>query len=297
MAYTGAFKSYDHGKGWGFITQEDGKDVFFHRTEMKGRPAAVGDILNFDLGESPTKPGQMVATNVTGGTLGGETEGIVNSFCWSTGYGFIQCGELNLFCHTSEVKGGGLRKGDKVWFDIVPSPKDPEKQVARNVHGGTGTPPADMKGAKGKDGGKGGWGKDGWGKGGWDDGKGKGGYSKGGGSGMMQMMKGMMSMMLGKGPYGGDKGWGKGKGKDKGGSGLPANPLEVEEFIVAQGLDERATTALREADPVVQQTVLEEGDVSQARNPSSLVIGRIRDAKGGGGKGGGGWGDDGWGGW
>jgi len=52
----------------------------------------------------------------------------------------------------------------------------------------------------------------------------------------------------------------------------------VEEFIEGYALDEKAAEALREADPGVQYSVLEKGSVSDCRNPSSAVLGRIREA-------------------
>ncbi|CAK0841404.1 unnamed protein product [Prorocentrum cordatum] len=61
----------------------------------------------------------------------------------------------------------------------------------------------------------------------------------------------------------------------------------VEEFLfAAEGLDEKASQALRDADPEVQKAVLARGDLTGTRDPSAALIARIRN-KGMGGKGGG----------
>merc|ERR1719287_399305 len=57
--------------------------------------------------------------------------------------------------------------------------------------------------------------------------------------------------------------------------------LALEEFVASQGIDDRAAEALREAQPRVIQAVLERGDLSDCRNPSSAVLGRLRDAQSG----------------
>jgi hypothetical protein len=80
-------------------------------------------------------------------------------------------------------------------------------------------------------------------------------------------------------------------GKGQGGGGGNVN---VEQFISAGNLDDKAIAALREAPPAVQAAVVNRGEVSSARNPSATVLSRIKDARtgadpsGGGGGGGGG---------
>lgn len=54
---------------------------------------------------------------------------------------------------------------------------------------------------------------------------------------------------------------------------------EVEDFIKANTVDERASADLRECAPEVQRKVLSRGDLSSARNPSAAVLVRIRDAR------------------
>lgn len=55
----------------------------------------------------------------------------------------------------------------------------------------------------------------------------------------------------------------------------------VEQFILDNGIDDRAAGSLRGASPDVQQAVLGRGGLKDAKNASSAVIGRIKDAKSG----------------
>jgi len=54
---------------------------------------------------------------------------------------------------------------------------------------------------------------------------------------------------------------------------------ELEEFIKSSGVDEGAAAALRSSAPAIQQAVIERGDISNARNPSSALMMRLKDAK------------------
>merc|ERR1740121_1133336 len=54
---------------------------------------------------------------------------------------------------------------------------------------------------------------------------------------------------------------------------------EVEKFIAENRLDEMASQNLRSELPQVQQVVIARGSVADCSNPSSALIGRIRDAK------------------
>jgi len=64
----------------------------------------------------------------------------------------------------------------------------------------------------------------------------------------------------------------------------PATPLgdgtsEVEQFIRENHLDDGAAKALRSAAPEVQSEVVNRGTLLDCTNPSSAVMGRIREAK------------------
>lgn len=72
-------------------------------------------------------------------------------------------------------------------------------------------------------------------------------------------------------------------GRDKIATDPSSAPAEINSFIVQNHLDDRAGRELRAAEPQIQLFVLNQGlDLSQCQNPSSVVIGRIRDAKRGG---------------
>eukprot|EP00440_Ansanella_granifera_P000947 gb/GFBE01001023.1/.p1 GENE.gb/GFBE01001023.1/~~gb/GFBE01001023.1/.p1 ORF type:complete len:171 (+),score=62.80 gb/GFBE01001023.1/:1-513(+) len=170
MTASGTCKSYNPAKGFGFVTSGD-KDLFFHKTDITGKPPKEGDVLSFTVHDSTKKPGSQEAKNVTGGTSGGNTQGTVKWYNEAKGYGFVNVGEESYFMHYSDITGGTPMEGDSLWFDIADSEKDPSKKCAKNVVGGTGY-------AIGKGGGKGYWmppmmmmgmggyGK-GWGKGKW----------------------------------------------------------------------------------------------------------------------------------
>eukprot|EP00930_Biecheleria_cincta_P055722 TRINITY_DN41_c0_g3_i1.p1 TRINITY_DN41_c0_g3~~TRINITY_DN41_c0_g3_i1.p1 ORF type:complete len:187 (+),score=52.06 TRINITY_DN41_c0_g3_i1:55-615(+) len=185
MSCQGTLKSFNQNRGFGFITS-DGEDYFFHKSDINGKPPQDGDVLTFDKAPSPKDPSKTEAKNVSGGTAGGNTEGKVKWFDEMKGYGFIELDGQSHFMHATDITGGTPQEGDTVWFDIVPSEKDPSKTAAKNVVGGTGYP-------MGKGWGKG-WGKwgmpmwgfgggYGWGGKGFGGGKGSGGKGEGEGGG------------------------------------------------------------------------------------------------------------------
>jgi CspA family cold shock protein len=51
----GKVKWYSKTKGFGFIEQEDGTDVFVHHTEV-AEPLDTGYAVEFELGEGPKGP-------------------------------------------------------------------------------------------------------------------------------------------------------------------------------------------------------------------------------------------------
>lgn len=60
----GTIKFFDNSKGWGFITDENGNDVFIHRTSiMGGSKLKQNDIVEFGIKDGRTDKGQ--AANVT----------------------------------------------------------------------------------------------------------------------------------------------------------------------------------------------------------------------------------------
>lgn len=72
-AHEGQCKCFVADKGWGFIIGKDDEDIFFHAKGITDHNTPQkGDWLSFDLEESKSKPGQMVAENITGGTGKGD---------------------------------------------------------------------------------------------------------------------------------------------------------------------------------------------------------------------------------
>ena len=42
--------------GYGFIRTEDGKEVFVHRTAVKGKRLFSGDVVSYEMGERDGRP-------------------------------------------------------------------------------------------------------------------------------------------------------------------------------------------------------------------------------------------------
>ena len=53
---TGTVKFFNTTKGFGFITKEDGSDIFFHISEVQGPQPQDGDKVEFELGEGNKGP-------------------------------------------------------------------------------------------------------------------------------------------------------------------------------------------------------------------------------------------------
>ena len=57
----GRVKWFNGDKGYGFIEQENGEDLFVHQSEVQGGMLREGDTVEFEIGEGKKGP---CATNV-----------------------------------------------------------------------------------------------------------------------------------------------------------------------------------------------------------------------------------------
>lgn len=59
MANEGTVKWFNESKGYGFISQENGSDVFVHYSAIQGdgfRTLNEGDRVSFEIGDGPKGP-------------------------------------------------------------------------------------------------------------------------------------------------------------------------------------------------------------------------------------------------
>merc|ERR1711953_1545727 len=63
------------------------------------------------------------------------------------------------------------------------------------------------------------------------------------------------------------------------GAGAVVTPEELEAFIAESNLDQRAAGCLMSELPDVQKAVMSRGTLADCTNPSSALMGRIKDAK------------------
>ena len=53
---TGTVKFFNASKGFGFITPENGADIFFHVSEIQGSEPKDGDKVEYEVGEGRKGP-------------------------------------------------------------------------------------------------------------------------------------------------------------------------------------------------------------------------------------------------
>tara|TARA_Y100000034_G_scaffold131005_1_gene190789 strand:- start:389 stop:589 length:201 start_codon:yes stop_codon:yes gene_type:complete len=58
----GKVKFFNESKGFGFIIQDEGEDLFFHVSELRGSTASEGDKVEYEVGEGRKGP---CAVNIT----------------------------------------------------------------------------------------------------------------------------------------------------------------------------------------------------------------------------------------
>jgi CspA family cold shock protein len=59
LRITGKVKWFNDNKGFGFIEQDSGQDIFVHYSEIKGdgyRTLSEGEVVEFEIKESPKGP-------------------------------------------------------------------------------------------------------------------------------------------------------------------------------------------------------------------------------------------------
>jgi cold shock protein len=52
----GTVKFFNTGKGFGFITQDQGADLFFHVSQIQGAEPKDGDRVEFEIGQGKKGP-------------------------------------------------------------------------------------------------------------------------------------------------------------------------------------------------------------------------------------------------
>ena len=53
---TGTVKFFNASKGFGFITQDSGSDLFFHISEVQGQEPQDGDKIEYEVGDGKKGP-------------------------------------------------------------------------------------------------------------------------------------------------------------------------------------------------------------------------------------------------
>lgn len=127
---TGIVKFYNIPKGFGFIGQPDGSDVYVNRADLFGngfRYLVAEERVEFDI--LAIRDGKLRARDVR--PIAGRLRGIVKTFDHGKGFGFIEPddGSDNVFVHFSAVLGDGTKTavvGETVEFEKIVGERGPQ---------------------------------------------------------------------------------------------------------------------------------------------------------------------------
>jgi CspA family cold shock protein len=140
---TGTVKWFNEFKGYGFIEQPNGVDIFVHHSAIRGegfKTLREGQQVEYEIAQSlkgfnaedvvviGENPRAETREAPIGNIRPGEREtGTVKWFNESKGYGFItrsQGGDV--FVHHRDLRGEGIQtlsEGDHVEYEVVENPK------------------------------------------------------------------------------------------------------------------------------------------------------------------------------
>eukprot|EP00755_Sulcionema_specki_P039989 Sspe_Gene.113857::Locus_98629_Transcript_1_1_Confidence_1.000_Length_1032::g.113857::m.113857 len=147
MAQKGTVKKWNLAKGFGFVTLENGVDVFVHASVVETGRLAEGKVVNIMTKDIGHASGRLVADSVEGEGVvqipsgGGSEHGVVKAWLLGRAYGFIRSDDgKDVYVHCSAFLGGKLEEGKEVYFDTEDVSHKTGRLVATNVSG-----PAVMK--------------------------------------------------------------------------------------------------------------------------------------------------------
>ncbi|MBI2371023.1 MAG: cold shock domain-containing protein [Deltaproteobacteria bacterium] len=140
----GKVKWFSEKRHFGFITADDGQEIFFHESEVNepDRPLKEGDEVNFRVDQKEKGPQargivRLKSAPPTQAPRGNLGRGKIRRLIVNKGYGFITADDgKDLFFHHSslrEFKFTDLREGDGVEFRIIEEEKGP-RAVSIRVH-------------------------------------------------------------------------------------------------------------------------------------------------------------------
>jgi len=143
----GTVKTFNVDKGWGFIEQANGQDVFVMRSNIDGGVLNVGDQVQFKVAMGQ-KGMQATEVKHLGPELAGTHTGTVKTFMAQKGWGFIECVATasygDIFLHSKDLNNQVVNTGDQVQYTIAINQNGRPQAQNIVVMGGGSAMPADM---------------------------------------------------------------------------------------------------------------------------------------------------------